>query len=60
MISIFDFSRRISGLSFDSSSIKAGRNVPGPMTSERDPASSEATVMADMLLIIEDQLEDTA
>lgn len=30
MIPTFTFSLRISGVSFDSSSIKAGRKVPGP------------------------------
>jgi hypothetical protein len=51
MISMFTFSLRISGVSFDSSSIKAGRKVPGPCTSGRRAAISDATATAEILMI---------
>jgi hypothetical protein len=48
--SIFTFSLRTSGVSFDSSSINAGRKVPGPCTSGRSAAISEATATAEILV----------
>ena len=50
MISMFTFLFSTSGVSFDSSSINAGRKVPGPCTSGRSAAISEAIVTAEILV----------
>ena len=46
MISIFAYFLIVSGVSFPSSSISAGKNVPLPLTSSLTAASSDATVRA--------------